>query len=33
LVGSVTPRAVCGGARIVNCSDHAICIMPIATRA
>jgi hypothetical protein len=33
LRGSVTPRAVCGGARIVNCSDHAICIMPIATRA
>ena len=31
--GSVTPRADCGGARVVNCSDHAICIMPIAMRA
>jgi hypothetical protein len=31
--GSVTPRAVCGGVRVVNCSDHAICMMPIAMRA
>ena len=31
--GSVTSRAVCGGARVVNCSDHAICMMPIAMRA
>jgi hypothetical protein len=31
--GSVTPRADCGGACVVNCSDHAICMMQIAMRA
>jgi hypothetical protein len=31
--GSVTSRAVCGGARVESFSDHAIRKMPIAMRA
>jgi putative transposase len=33
LLGFVTSRAKCDGVRVVNCSDYAICMMPIAMRA
>jgi hypothetical protein len=33
LGGSITSRAACRGARVVNYPDHAICMMPMAMRA